>query len=115
QVSLEDAQEALRDLVRVLDECFPLVQNDIEGHAEVCESGPGVDESTVRDSDLTILGRLDHAEGEGSLHELAGHRALGKPGEQFGGVEHDGVNLSEQRVEFCFDADHRVEAASSLP
>lgn len=115
QVLFEHADETPGDRVRVLGEGFPLIEHDVEGHAEPRQCGTGVDEAAVRHTKLAVLRRTHETKPERTLHEVGGHRAVGELGEELERLDLEGVRFSEECVELGLDADDFLETATVLP
>ncbi len=115
EVVFEDVDEASGDRVSVNGEGVPLVEDHVDGDTELGEGGACFEEASVGDSEGSIVLELDEPELRGSLDEVGGHRSFGKPVEQVGACDDDGVGLAEEFVELGFDPDEGVDAASGFP
>jgi hypothetical protein len=55
---LEQVDEPRRDVVGMNDERFPLVEDHVEGDAEVCQCRTGPEKPAIGNADLAVVGGL---------------------------------------------------------
>lgn len=95
QSALEDVDEPLGHVVGVGEECFPLVEDFVEGYSELRQGCATVDEASVRDPEFAVVCELNEFERSCSLDEVWRHRVHREPVEEFLCVQDDGVLVAE--------------------
>jgi hypothetical protein len=115
EVTLEQGDEARRDVVGVGHERLPLVEDHVDRYAEVGESRASLEKPPIGHSNPAVPGGLDESERHRAVHDLCRHGSFREAGEQLGRIEDHRVDLAEKAVELCLDTDDGIEAAALLP